>query len=202
MKPAELRRILPLAGARADTFAGPLTAAMERFEINTPARQAAFIAQIGHESAQLTRLTENLNYSCAGLMKTWPMRFPTSVIAEQYERQPEKIANRVYANRMGNGDEASGDGWAYRGSGAIQLTGKENHLACALYFDLPLEAVGDWLRSPEGASLSAAWFWKAHGCNELADAGDQEAITRRINGGTLGMQERVALFNRATEVLA
>jgi putative chitinase len=202
MTPAELRRILPLAGAAADVFAAPLTAAMERFEINTPARQAAFLAQVGHESAHLTQLSENLNYSESGLMKTWPARFPTSVIAEQYQRKPEKIANRVYANRMHNGDEASGDGWRYRGAGLIQLTGKENHLAAALYFDKPLEEIGDWLRTPEGASLSAAWFWKANGLNELADAGDQEAITRRINGGTLGLKDRIALFDRAQEVLA
>lgn len=202
MTPDELRRILPRCGARADVYAEPLTEAMKQFDINTPQRQAAFLSQLGHESGHLSAVSENLNYSAEALVRTWPKRFPSTEVAEQYARQPEKIANRVYANRMGNGPEDSGDGWQYRGAGLIQLTGKENHLACAMFFQLPLDRVGDWLRTPVGAALSAAWFWKANNLNRLADEGDQVKLTMRINGGTNGLAERLALYEIAKEVLA
>ena len=124
---AQLTAFLPaLKGP--DAWAGPLNAAMERFEINTPPRVAAFLAQVAHESGELARLVENLNYTAARLVAVWPTKFPTVEAAQPYERNPERLANRVYAKRLGNGDTASGDGWRFRGRGLIQLTGR-NHLA-------------------------------------------------------------------------
>jgi len=188
---------LPLA----QQWAGALNAAMARFEINTPQRQAAFLAQIGHESVLLTHLSENLNYSADGLLKYFHSHF-TAAEAHAFQFNPVAIANRVYADRYGNGDEASGDGWKYRGAGLIQLTFKNNQGACGTYFGIPPDKVGDWLRTTEGAALSAAWYWKTHRCNELADAGDFRGITININGGTNGLEQRQALYNRALPVMA
>lgn len=209
MTPAQLRILFPACQAPG-AFAGPLAEAMDCFEINTPARQAAFLAQVGHESAQLNRTSENLNYSAEGLMRTWPTRFIGLSVAMKYAYKPEAIANCVYANRMHNGDEQSGDGWKYRGAGLIQLTGKENHLAASLYFDKDLDTISDWLRSPEGACMSAAWFWKCAGCNEAADEGDFDKVCDLINigrktkaqGDAIGYAERLALFKQAEKVLA
>lgn len=201
MNAADLHKIMPTAGPLADEFAPHLNRACMEFNISTKARQASFIAQIAHESGQLRSLSENLNYGADGLMKTWPSRFPTRELALQYARQPEKIANKVYANRMGNGDEASGDGYRYRGAGLIQLTGKDNQAACAKQFGISPAAMGDWLRTPEGASRSAAWFWKTHGCNEMADKGFTERITKVINGGLNGQAERLAFYSAANQVL-
>lgn len=200
MTPEQLKQILPNAGQKAGVFAGPLTAAMDEFEINTPLRQAAFIANVGHESAHLTRLVENLNYSAEGLLRTFPKYF-TSSEAALYARQPERIANRVYANRMGNGDEASGDGWRHRGAGAIQTTGADNQRAVADHFGIPFEEIGLWLQTPEGAVRSAAYFWSTNGLNDIADRGDIKLITRRVNGGLNGLAERVELYERALQVL-
>lgn len=200
MTPEELSAILPNAGPKAGVFAGPLTAAMDEFEINTPLRQAPFIANVGHESAHLTRLVENLNYSAQGLLRIFPKYF-TGVEAAVYARKPEKIANRVYANRMGNGDEASGDGWRHRGMGLIQTTGADNQRAVADHFEIPFEEIGLWLQTPEGAARSAAFFWSQNGLNEISDRGDIKLITRRINGGLHGLAERVELYERAQQVL-
>jgi putative chitinase len=156
----QLTQILPGAGRRAGVFIGPLMTATTEFEINTPLREAAFVAQVGHESSQLNAVSENLNYSAEGLARTFP-RYFTINEAQQYARNPERIANRVYANRMGNGDERSGDGWRYRGAGLIQLTGKNNQHAAADYFGIEYSVIGDWLRTPEGAARSAGWFWHA-----------------------------------------
>jgi putative chitinase len=182
---------------------------MGRFDITSAARMAAFLAQIAHESGQLTRLAENLNYAAKRLMQVWPNRFPTLEKAQQYERNPEKLANCVYAKRLSNGDEASGDGWRYRGRGIIQLTGRGNYRAAAMGIGLPLEDEPDLLLQPGPAALSAAWFWKSHGLNELADdqnddndIEDFRTITKRINGGTVGLNERLALWERAKGVLA
>lgn len=192
---------MPHAQSRGERFAPLLTAAMEEFDIDTRARRAAFLAQIAHESAELRNVEENLNYSASGLMRVWPARFPAD-IAQAYARQPEKIANRAYANRLGNGDEASGDGWRFRGSGLIQLTGKSNQLGAALYFDRDPESIGDWLRSDEGACRSAAWFWRGRDLNPLADGGQFVLITKKINGGIAGLADRQAYYQRAKEVLA
>ena len=204
---AVLKTIFPLC-PQPDQWAGPLNSAMARFAIDSPERVAAFLAQVGHESGQMARLSENLNYSAARLMKVWPARFPTLELARQYERNPQKLANRVYASRLGNGNEASGDGWSFRGRGLIQLTGRGNYRAAAKGIDLPLEEQPDLLLQSGPAALAAAWFWQNHGLNELADDksddNDNEdfiTITRRINGGTMGLKERLALWEMAKEVL-
>jgi putative chitinase len=180
---------------------------LRRFSLTTPTRQSAFLAQTAHESAGFTRLTENLNYSATGLATTWPGRFrgadgQPNALARALHRRPEAIANVVYANRMGNGPEASGDGWRYRGRGLLQITGRAQYQRCGAALGLPLVEQPDLLAQPEPAVLSAAWFWQVNGLNELADAGDFEAITRRINGGLNGLAERRALWAKFREALA
>jgi putative chitinase len=198
----QLAKLAPHAGSRVDVFLDPLNAAMEEFGINTDARRSAFLAQVIHESDQLAAVSENLNYGANALMRTWPKRFPNSVMAAAYERQPEKIANFVYANRMGNGALETGDGFKFRGAGLLQLTGKDAHQACAEYFGISIDGIGEWLRSPEGACRSAAWFWQRNGLSTLADAGDIQSISKRINGGAIGIEQRLALFGLAKQVLA
>lgn len=201
LEPAQLARLMPCPESRALRFAGPLTAAMREFDIGTPARAAAFLAQIGHESASLAHLEENLAYSAEALRRTWPARFPTEALARQFARQPEAIAERVYGGRLGNGPEGSGDGWRYRGRGLIQLTGRANYREFGQRLGLPLDADPDLLLQPEPAARSAAAFWAARGLNALADAGQFEAITRRINGGLHGQADRLARWQRARQVL-
>lgn len=179
-----------------------LLVAFERFSINTPVRQAAFIGQCSHESGNFTVLEENLNYSADALRRVWPGRFPSAEIAQPYHRQPEKIANRVYANRMGNGDEESGDGWRYRGRGLIQLTGKDNYRAAGLSLNADFINEPQLVAMRDNAALVAAWYWKTHGLNELADRGDQITITRKINGGIIGLDDRIAKTDNALTILA
>lgn len=169
--------------------------------IITPLRQAHFLSQVAHESGDLNRLTENLNYSATALLNTFKKYFADQVVAEKYARKPIAIANRVYANRMGNGPEESGDGWRYRGAGLIQLTGKNNHQAFANASGKPLEGIGDYLRSYEGAVHSAVWFWVQNGLNKLADKNDIMGITKRINGGYHGLQDRTDRFRRIIQIL-
>ncbi|GAA0417113.1 glycoside hydrolase family 19 protein [Pseudomonas veronii subsp. inensis] len=195
----QLLQILPNAGRQAGVFVPVLNAAMGKYAIVTRLRVAAFIAQVGHESGQLTRLVENLNYSADGLMKTWPSRFDL-VRATACARKPEQIANVVYADRMGNA--GPGDGWKYRGRGLIQVTGKTNYAACGEALGLDLINQPELLERPQYAAMSAAWFWSANGLNTLADQGDFVKITRRINGGTNGLADRQALYDKALKVLA
>ena len=179
----------------------PLNAAMLRFDINTPQRIAAFVGQCAHESANFATLTENLNYSAAALVKIWPRHFPSPEVAEAYHRQPEKIANRAYGGRMGNGPEASGDGWKYRGRGLIQLTGKDNYRAASDALGVDLVANPDSVTRPEMAALTAAWFWSKNKLNDLADRGDTVAISKRINGGTHGLDDRLQRTSTALALL-
>jgi putative chitinase len=194
--------------ARADdltTYLAPLDEAMERFEINTPGRIAAFLAQIAHESGDFRTTEENLNYSGQGLRKTWPSRFTTDAFAQTYNRQPEKIANHVYANRNGNGDEASGDGWRFRGRGLIQITGRANYLAYSVAIaDPSVVTAPDQVAQPPHAALSAGWFWASHGLNALADVGDEASfnqISFKINGGWNGKEDRLQNWAEACAVL-
>lgn len=196
----QLAAIMPQAGARAATFLDPLNAAMEEFEINTLARQAAFLAQVAHESGSLAHLSENLNYSAERLTAVFPKYFTASQAAV-YARNPERIASRVYANRMGNGPEESGEGWVHRGAGLIQATGKDTQYSIADHFGIRREQIGDWLRTPEGGARSAGLFWVSRDLNELADRGEFKEITRRVNGGYNGYPERLAFYNRAKQVL-
>ena len=179
----------------------PLNETFERFNINTPLRKACFIGQCAHESGHFKFLEENLNYKADSLMRVWPKRF-NHALAQECAHNPEKIANVVYADRMGNGDSESGDGYAYRGRGLIQLTGKVNYDAFGNAMGLDVLENPDYLATPEGACLSAGWFWEHHGLNELADQNELEQMTKRINGGTLGLQERATLMQQALDVLS
>jgi putative chitinase len=171
------------------------------YDINTVQRVSAFLAQTAHESGGYRAIKENLNYQAASLMRVWPKYFPTMDIANQYAHKPEMIANRAYANRMGNGDEASGDGWKFCGRGLIQLTGKQNYQRYAESLQISLDEASEHLTTFEGCVQSAAWFWEANNLNDLADKGDIVTMTKRINGGTLGLQERTEHYNHALQVL-
>jgi putative chitinase len=173
----------------------------EDYEINTPKRIAAFMAQCGHESGGFVWLTENLNYSAAGLMKTFPKYFPTLELANAYARQPNKIANKVYANRMGNGDEASGQGSLYKGRGLIQVTGKDNYFWFASSLGITPEEASEYMQTFEGAAQSACWYWEQASLNKLADAGDIKELTRRINGAYIGLEDRIKHYNHALSIM-
>jgi putative chitinase len=163
---------------------------LEEYEINTPKRVAAFLAQCGHESGGFVFVTENLNYSASGLQRVFPKYFPTMEIAKQYERNAKKIASRVYANRMGNGDEASEQGWKFRGRGILQLTGKNNYFWFAASLEITPEQAVDYLETFEGAAQSACWFWSENKLNRFVDADDFKGLTRAINGGYIGLEDR------------
>jgi len=203
---SQILAVMPSATLKnADAYAVTLSEAMNRFRINTPARIAAFLAQIAHESGSLSRVVENLNYSADGLAATWPGRYRApsnqpNETARRLHRKPEAIANHCYAGRMGNGDEASGDGWKYRGRGLIQITGRENYKKCGDGLGLDYMSVPELMEWPQHAALSAAWFWASRNLNELADVGDFLSITRKINGGTNGLTDRRAYWARAKSV--
>jgi putative chitinase len=177
----------------------PLLETFEKYDISTPKRQAYFIGQCMHESGGFKQLNENLNYSAKGLMATWPSRFPDMDTAEKYERNPEKIANKVYSGRMGNTED--GDGAKYIGRGLIQLTGKENYANCGNAIGVDLVANPDLLSTPKYAALSAGWFWNRKGLNALADADDIDTITKRINGGLIGIADRKAKVEMVSKYL-
>jgi len=177
----------------------PLNQTFVKYDINNSKRQAAFIGQCAHESGNFKILQENLNYSAEGLMKTWPSRFPTKEIADQYARQPAKIAGKVYNGRLGNTNEEEAS--KYLGRGLIQLTGKDNYERCGSSIGVDLVGNPDLLLDPQNAALSAGWFWNKHGLNELADAQEHGIITKRINGGTLGLDDRILKTTKALSVL-
>jgi putative chitinase len=178
---------------------GPLEEVFAKYDISTPQRQACFIGQCSHESGNFKTLQENLNYSAEGLMKTWPSRFPTKEVADQYARQPAKIAGKVYNGRLGNTSEE--EAAKYLGRGLIQLTGKENYEHCGSSLGVDLLSNPDWLLNPKYAALSAGWFWNKKGLNSLADASDIETMTKRINGGLIGLDDRKAKIAKALSVL-
>jgi putative chitinase len=178
----------------------PLQETFEKYQINTPKRQACFIGQCMHESGGFKFLKENLNYSAKALMATWPSRFPDADTAEKYARQPEMIANKVYSGRMGNTED--GDGAKYIGRGLIQLTGKDNYMAFGEAIGEDLVANPQLVEQPRYAALSAGWFWNKRGLNALADAMDVTTMTVRINGGRIGIDDRIAKINKAIDILA
>ena len=193
-----------------EVWVDPLNETFDRFGIKTARQQAAFIGQCGHECGNFKVLEENLNYRAATLMRLWPKRFPTLEIANAYAGNPRKIANLVYGGRMGNRDESSGDGYRFRGRGCIQLTGHANyfHAGKALGVDFVKEP--DLVATPKYAALTAGWFWSTHGCNELAESGAPIgpdgnptwiALTKKINGGTFGLAERVGHTTQAFAML-
>ena len=174
------------------------------YDINTPQRIAAFVAQCAHESGGFTALKENLNYKAVTLRKIFPKYFPDDAIANQYASLPNKqeaIANKVYASRMGNGDESSGDGYRYCGRGLIQLTGKNNYQSFADSLEMDVEDVPEYLATFEGAVQSACWFWESNNLNQWADKGDILTLTKRINGGTIGLDDRIKHYQHALHVL-
>ena len=189
----------------------PIQQACARFQIDTPQRIAAFLAQTAHESAGYTTLEENLNYRATTLATCWPKRFAVlgsdgkarknadgvnqpNALALSLEHRPEQIANTVYADRMGNGGAETGDGWKYRGRGLVQITGKDNYVRCGMGLDLDLIESPDLLLNPDDAALSASWFWDANGCNRLIDSGDFNGLTKCINGGTIGIEDRTRRY--------
>jgi len=174
------------------------------YDINTPKRMAAFIAQCSHESGGFMVLKENLNYKAATLRKIFPKYFPNDQIAQEYASKPNKqvaIASKVYANRMGNGDEASQEGWKFCGRGLIQLTGRSNYQAFADSLEMNIDDVPEYLATFEGASQSACWYWESQKLNQWADAGDILTLTKRINGGTIGLEDRKKHYEHALHVL-
>jgi len=193
--------VINVPPAAAEKWTPYLNMAMLKYDINTPQRQAMFLAQVAHESANFRATVENFNYSAEGLRKTFGKYFDETS-AQEYARDPERIANRAYANRMGNGDEASGDGWRFRGRGLIQLTGRTNY---ALY---SLQNANNALIEPESvgrielASDSAGWFWSTNRLNQLSDTGDIRAVTRRVNGGFNGLDDRQVKYERLLDVLS
>lgn len=193
-----LRAVPDTDRQRVKLFADTFNAWSEAFEITTPIRLVHFLAQVFHESGNLKYVEENLNYSAEALRRVFPNYFKKPEIAAAYARKPVQIANKVYANRMGNGSEASGDGWRYRGRGLLQLTGKNNYRAYqnSGFCNGDLVSHPEWLANFPGALKSAMWFWKSNGCNTLADKDNVVALTRRINGGENGLSNRQYLLRR------
>ena len=177
-----------------DTFA--------KFQIATVRQQASFIGQCSHECGNFKILEENLNYRAATLMKLWPKRFPTQEIANSYEKNPKKIANMVYSSRMGNRDEASGDGYRFRGRGCIQLTGHSNYFHAGKACGVDFVMNPDLVATPQYAAMTAGWFWSTHNCNLLAENQDWIALTKKINGGVIGLDDRIKQTERAVAVLS
>ena len=179
----------------------PLNKTFEKYEINTPVRQAAFIGQCGHESASFKVLEENLNYSAKGLVATWPSRFHDVEYAAEYERKPERIANKVYGGRADLGNTEDGDGWRFHGRGLIQLTGRTNYTVCGLALGKPFAEHPELILEPENAAMSAGWFWNKRGLNAVADQESWELLTKRINGGLNGLQDRIDRTHKAMDIL-
>ena len=199
----QLSQLLP-KNPYIDNWYQALSQLLPDYEINTSQRIAAFMAQCAHESGGFTALKENLNYKAATLRKVFPKYFSTDELANTYANHPNKqeaIANKVYANRMGNGDEASGDGFRYCGRGLIQLTGKSNYQAFADSLEMNVEDVPEYLQTFEGAAQSACWFWESNNLNKHADAGDIKTMTKVINGGYIGLDDRIAHYEHAKHIL-
>jgi len=198
-----VRELVPRALGGPDWWFNEMQEAFPKYDIVTIPRVASFIAQCAHESGGFSMMEENLNYKAATLTKLWPQRYPPG-IAEQYAGKPELIANKSYGGRMGNGPEQTGDGWKFRGRGLIQLTGRSNYTACsrAMFGDDTLVENPDILFDPYYAIHSACWFWDKNKLNQFADSGDFITMTKRINGGTIGLADRQKHYKHAVEVLS
>ena len=199
----QLKQLLP-KNPYVDHWHNALSQLLPDYEINTSRRIAAFIAQCSHESANFTALKENLNYRWQTLRKLFPKYFPTDELAQQYASLPNKqeaIANRIYGGRMGNGPEETGDGFRFCGRGLIQLTGKQNYTWFAASLGITVEEASEYLQTFEGAAQSACWFWETNKLNQWADAGDMVTLTKRINGGTIGLDDRIKHYEHALHVL-
>jgi putative chitinase len=179
----------------------PLNETFERFDISTPIRQACFIGQAAHESGNFKKLQEGLSYSAERLMVIWPKRFPTLEIAQKYARNEKALANNVYANRMGNRDEASGDGYRFSGKGLFQLTGHANFYHAGQALDVDLVMQPELVLTPKYAALTAGWFWSTQKLNQFADARDYKTMCKRINGGFIGLEDREKHIKHAFSIL-
>ena len=195
----QLAQILP-GNPYVDHWTEALNKILPDYDISTPQRVAAFLAQTAHESGGYTALHENLNYTAQSLCRVWPSHFNAG-IADQYAHNPEKIANRAYAGRMGNGPEESGDGWNFCGRGLLQVTGRVNYQAFADSVGMNINDVPAFLQTFEGAVQSACWFWENNNLNAYADSGDFVTMTKKINGGTLGLEDRTARYQHAVQIL-
>ena len=200
LRKEQLAQLIP-GNPYMDYWYHALEQALPDYDINTPRRVAAFIAQCAHESGNFRALKENLNYKWESLRRVFPKYFPTDDLAKAYAHNQEMIANRVYGSRMGNGDEHSGDGFRYCGRGLIQLTGKTNYQAFADSIETPIEEIPAFLATFEGAVQSACWFWESNNLNQYADNGDILTMTKRINGGTIGLEDRKKHYEHALHVL-
>ena len=178
----------------------PLNETFAKYDISTPKRQACFLGQTMHESGGYKHLVENLNYSAKALVATWSSRFPNIEYAMEYERKPERIANKVYGGRLGNTED--GDGAKYIGRGLIQLTGKENYANCGSSLGVDLVGNPDWLANPKYAALSAGWYWNKRNLNPLADNMQIEEMTKKINGGSIGLEDRKAKINKVLDIIS
>jgi putative chitinase len=199
----QLKKLIP-RNRHVEYWYEALSQLLPEYEIDTTERIAAFIAQCSHESGEFTVIKENLNYRWETLRRLFPKYFPTDEMAKTYASKPNKqeaIANRIYANRMSNGPEESGDGFKYRGRGLIQLTGKENYSWFAASLDISVDEATEYLETFEGAAQSACWFWETNNLNQWADKRDIVTLTKRINGGTIGLDDRIKHYNHAIEVL-
>ena len=199
----QLKQLLP-KNPYIDQWYDALSQLLPDYEINTPQRIAAFIAQCSHESGGFTALKENLNYKWETLRRLFPKYFTTDDLAKAYANMPNKqeaIANRIYASRMGNGPEDSGDGYRFCGRGLIQLTGRDNYTFFAGSVDISVEEASEHLGTFEGAAQSACWFWETNSLNKWADTGDIKELTRRINGGYIGLEDRIKHYEHALHVL-
>jgi putative chitinase len=199
----QLQQLLP-KNPYLDHWYNALSQLLPDYDINTPRRIAAFVAQCAHESGNFIALKENLNYRPASLVKLFSKYFPTQALAEEYCARPNKqeaIANRIYANRMGNGPEESGDGYRFCGRGLIQLTGRDNYSWFAASLQIPVEEASQYLETFEGAAQSACWFWETNNLNVFADADDIKMMTRRINGGFIGLEDRIKHYEHAKHIL-
>jgi len=199
----QLKQLLP-KNPYVQNWHNALSQLLPDYEIDTPQRIAAFIAQCAHESGNFMVLKENLNYRAATLRKIFPKYFPTDEMANQYASMPNKqeaIANLVYANRMGNGGPETGDGYRYCGRGLIQLTGKTNYTWFAASLGIQVEEAAEYLQTFEGAAQSACWFWETNNLNRFADVGDIRGLTRAINGGFIGLEDRIKHYEHALHVL-
>lgn len=196
----QLAQLLP-GNPYLDYWYSAMDRCLPDYDINTPQRIAMFVAQCAHESGNFRILKENLNYKAESLTKVWPRYFPSIDVARQYAHNQEAIANRAYASRMGNGPESSGDGWRYCGRGLIQLTGKDNYTRFAMSIETPVEEIPAYLGTFEGAVQSACWFWETNNLNQWCDQGDVLTVTKKINGGTLGLADREKHYKHALHVL-
>lgn len=198
----DFTRLFPNASIKnLNLFYEPLTEAMKKYQINTPARIAMFVANIAHESGSLSRVVENMNYSAKRLREVFPGYFVSEVDADLSAHNPEKIANRVYANRMGNGDAFSGDGWRFRGRGLIGVTGRENYAKVGKALGIDLISHPELLEQPKYSALSACWFWYNFGLNQIADTGDFVRSVKRINGGLIGLADRQERYDKARQII-